>query len=154
MIKIAFYKNSKSLFGKAIRFKQKYIDKLDPIHAQYSHVEILFEDGWYYGSSEIDKGVRAKKINDNKGNWDYIQINLDEFETNEVRTFCEAALGDGYNYKGIFFAQILGTFWMLNHDDYFCSEFVVKALQKICIFCGKDGVRVNPGTLHEMLSVK
>jgi hypothetical protein len=43
-IKIAFYKNSKSIFGHLIRFKQRYLMGLPQRYARYSHTEIVFED--------------------------------------------------------------------------------------------------------------
>jgi hypothetical protein len=45
IIRVAFYKNSKTNFWKAIRFKQKNIDKLWEF-SKYSHVELVFK--WDY----------------------------------------------------------------------------------------------------------
>jgi len=51
-IKVAFYKNSKSIFGKLIRWKQE--KKYPYRYSRYSHVELVFEDGQAFSSSEVD----------------------------------------------------------------------------------------------------
>ena len=86
-IDIASYKNSKTLFGRLIRWKQENWDKLPERHAQYSHSEVKLGDTWY-SSSEVDGGVRPKKIVDNKGNWDYIHIDVSDEKYEKVKAFC------------------------------------------------------------------
>lgn len=57
-IKVALYKNSKSVFAKFIRFQQRYLQGLPLRNARFSHAEIVFECAWW------DKDVcdRVSKI--------------------------------------------------------------------------------------------
>lgn len=64
IIKVAFYKKSKSLFGRLIRFKQYRLQRFSWRHAQYSHSELAFDDRRWYSSFWQDKGVRAKQVID------------------------------------------------------------------------------------------
>ena len=151
ILKVALYKGSKSYFGKAIRFKQYYIDRLPKRFAQYSHAELVFEDGCFYGSSMVDGGVRMKKIRNEKRHWDFIEIKITDKNYKKVRDWCESKVGDGYNYLGIFFAQLLNTHWFLGREDYFCSHYATSGLQQAKMLCGVDGVFVSPGKLAELL---
>lgn len=150
-IRIAFYKNSKSFFGSCIRWKQYYLEKLPYRHAQYSHVEIVFDKEWY-SSSEQDGGVRMKRIKDNKGNWDFIDLDLTDKEYDLMLAYCERNVANRYNWLGIFFSQVLGTFWLHREGDYFCSQFVASVLQQNKMLCGVDAVRLSPAKLHKLLS--
>lgn len=42
LLKVAFYKKSKSFFGGVIRFQQNFVDGLGPSEYQYSHAELVF----------------------------------------------------------------------------------------------------------------
>ncbi len=151
-IKVAFYRNSNSFFGRLIRFQQYRIQGLPYRSARYSHVELVFSDGFFFSSSEQDGGVRGKKINDDKNHWDYILVDVTADQEAAIREFCEKNTHNRYNWFGIFFAQILKTMWFLRPHDFFCSEFCVKALQRAKMLCGVDGVMINPAQLHVLLS--
>lgn len=147
-LRLAFYKNSKTLFGRGIRWKQK---RNGEEFWKYSHVEIISESGYWYSSSEVDGGVRSKQINDDKGNWDYITLKVTEEEYQKVMKFMVFKLGKRYDRAGIFFAQVLGTMWFLHPEKYFCSEFCTEALQEIRMLCGMAGYSVTPARLYDLL---
>lgn len=149
-IKIAYYKNSKTFFAKLIRFQQYRIHRYPWTTARYSHVELVFEDGTWFSSSELDGGVRAKKIKDDKNHWDYIEIKVNDRNYKIVRKWCENKTGNKYNMLGIFFSQVINTRWFLGREDYFCSEFCTKALQQIKMLCGEDAVGVSPAKLYDL----
>lgn len=149
-IKVAFYKNSKTLFGKLIRFKQYYLARLPYKYARCSHVELVFENWLWWSSSEVDGGVRFKDITDNKGNWDYIEIKVSEKEYKTVYDFCVSQVGNRYNWVWIFFAQTLNMN-ITREGDYFCSHACTRALQEIKMLCGVDAIFVNPGRMYQLL---
>ena len=151
-IRIAFYKNSKSVFAKFIRFKQYRLQKIPWRHSKYSHVEILFDDRWY-SSSEVDWGVRMKRIQDNKGNWDYIDIRVNDQEYDDMEIYCISQVSNRYNWIGIFFAQAFNM-KITREWDFFCSQFVTLVLQKIKKMCGVDAVFITPWDLNKILSKK
>jgi len=147
-IQLAFYRNSKSTFGKLIRLQQR-VQGIPGRSSMYSHVEIVFEDGYWFSSSEQDKGVRKKKIVDNKNNWDYLRVPLTDEQEELVRDWCESQIANRYNWWGIFFCQVLKTMWFIKPHDYFCSQYCAKALQRVSILCGVDAITINPGRLRE-----
>lgn len=149
-IRVAFYKNSKTFFGRLIRWKQRYLGGLAGRHTQYSHVELVFGNEWW-SSSEYDGGVRFKKIKDDKGRWDYIDIKVSDREYEKVYMWCMKQVGNRYNWLGIFFAQGLNTMWFLREGDYFCSDAVTRALQEAHRLCTISSVLVSPARLHSLL---
>ena len=151
-LRIAYYKKSKTIFGKLIRVKQYRIDKIPYSSAQYSHVELCFDDGWFYGSSEVDGGVRAKKIKVKEENWDFVELKLTNKDYLKIREYCESQVNNRYNYAGIFFAQVLNTRWFKREGDVFCSEFVTKALQQLKMLCGVDALFINPAQSHLLIT--
>ena len=135
IIRIAFYKNSKTKFWWAIRFKQKYIDKLWE-YSKYSHTELVFkytddiniqsivgglflwmksyeysQDSFKkynlrFSSSEVDWWTRFKYIEDDKWNWDYHDITVTKEEYLKVLNFCISNNNKKYDYIAIIFSQI------------------------------------------------
>ena len=58
-IKLASYKNSKSMFANWIRFKQKHIEWLEPMYSGLSHSEIVF---CYNDDKEVLKKIERLKL--------------------------------------------------------------------------------------------
>ncbi len=146
-IKIAFYKNSKSIFGSLIRFKQRYLMNLPKRYARYSHVELIFEDWLFFSSSEEDWWVSFKKINPKSNHWDFLEIEVSNAEYKKILNFCKRNEGNAYNWFWIIFAQILGLNWFRKTWDYFCSEIVTKAIQNAWYMCYYDSLFISPGEL-------
>ena len=147
-IRVAFYKHSKSIFGKLIRFKQWWV--YENRYAQYSHTELVFEDWVSFSSSEQDKWVRFKDIKFKKKNWDFIDIEVSNANYEKVYTFCSNQLGNKYNWIWIVFAQIFNLNWKWQWD-WFCSEICSRALQEIGMLCPYSSLFIEPAELAEIL---
>ncbi len=77
-IKIASYIHSKTMFGKWIRFKQRYIDKLEGRYSRVSHSEIVFV---YNDNKEVLK--RLKRL-ENNVRWDNTLTEPELFKNNNL----------------------------------------------------------------------
>lgn len=148
-MKIAFYKKSKTLFGRLICLKQR-LTGMPERYAQYSHVEIIFSDWIAFSSSEVDGWVRFKEIDWNTENWDFIEINISQKREAKIRNFCNKEIWNRYNKTGIFFAQIL-NFNKKKHWTWFCSEIVTRALQEASMLCTTDSLFTKPWELAMIL---
>lgn len=126
-IKIAFYKHSKTLFGRvicALQRKKGFPER----YARYSHVELVFENGESFSSSEQDGGVRFKNIDFKTENWDFIYVEVTKKSYDAMYKFCQKQVSNKYGKVGIFFAQILNIN-KKKQGTWFCSEIVTYALQ-------------------------
>lgn len=150
IVKVAFYKHSKTFFGRCIRLKQYHFEKLPWRDAQYSHVEIVFSDGYFFSSSEQDGGTRFKKIDPKDGHWDFIEIEVTKEKERRMREFAEKQSGQKYAWRAIFFAQML-NFNRHRNGNWFCSQIVCRILQEACMICGESAHFVSPGKLHSLL---
>lgn len=144
-LKIAFYKKSKTLFGRLI-VRQQRLYGIPERYARYSHVELVFEDWLSFSSSEIDWGVRFKKIEWKNENWDFIELEISKSKYRKILKFCMKQEGNGYNKIGIFFAQIL-NFRKTRKGDWFCSEIVTRALQEAQMLCTLTPLFTKPAEL-------
>ena len=148
-IKVRLYKKSKTFFWKLIRVKQN-LQKFSWRYAQYSHAELEFENWLSFSSSEVDWGVRIKKIKFKKAHWDFIEIKVSNEKYNKMITFAHSQEWDKYNWLWIVLAQ----WFNLNFKwewDWFCSEIVTRCLQESCILCTVSALFVNPAMLAELL---
>lgn len=145
-IKLAFYKNSKTFFGRLIRLNQYRLQSIPWKHSKYSHVELVFGNK-SFSSSETDGGTRFKKIKWKKKNWDFVNIEITEKEYEKVLAFCKKEEGQKYNWIGIFAAQIF-NFNKTRDGNWFCSQICCRALQESKKFCGVSAHLVSPAQLH------
>lgn len=111
-MKVAFYKGKGRLFNAAIRWWTQ---------SQYSHCEMVMDNGLSIGSSYRDGGVRRKMIDytTHPERWDFIDIGP---ETQGRLARIESMFGMKYDLRGI-----LGMAWRAAKEDkmkVFCSEFV------------------------------
>jgi hypothetical protein len=111
---LALYKAKGTLVDLAVRIWT---------NSPYSHCEIVVNKDWY-SSSPRDGGVRVKQIIDDGNSWDFIEVDIDLERLYEVY---RKHRGKGYDYKGIFFSNILGLKWH-NKDKMTCSEFCADVL--------------------------
>jgi len=171
-IKLAFYRNSKSIFGKVIRFQQKNFDGLDNRYALYSHVEIVFESfsatkigfsgldilsaiehGISFSSSEQDGGTRFKVIKWKKSHWDFFDISVTDKQYTDILNFCISQNNKKYNWLGIIFSQGLKSKWFVREmphgycKDWYCSQIVTRAIQAGKMLAGVSSLFTNPGKL-------
>lgn len=147
-IKVALYSHSKSLFWILINWKQgkKYASR----YARYSHTELLFEDWRSFSSSEEDWGVRFKNIKFKNYHWDFVEISVSNEKYENILKFCEKQKWNSYNWKWVFFAQML-NFNIKGIWDWFCSEICTRALQEACLLKWVNSLFTNPAELAELL---
>lgn len=152
-MRVAFYKNNKTIEGKVIYLFQRYILKLEEKHAIRTHCELLFDDDWMYGSSGKENGVAAKYVPKLGEYWEIVEISMSERKKERLRALSESKLGKLYDWVGILFAQALNTNWFLKKDRYFCSEYIVELLQEVKCrkVVGVAPHMVSPGELSMML---
>lgn len=151
-IKIALYKKSKTLFWKWIRIKQN-LQWFSWRYSQYSHAELVFDNWLSFSSSEIDWWVRFKKIKFKKIHWDFIEIQVSDYNYKKVLSFCEKQEWNKYNFTWIVFAQIFNIN-IKREWDWFCSEIVSRALQEISLLCPYSSLFINPARLAKLLENK
>jgi uncharacterized protein YycO len=118
---------------------------------KYSHCELVFSDGVTIGNSlKSPFRVESKKVNYNKGYWDFIEIKIDLDQEIKMRTFCNAQIGKEYDWKAIWFSQFIPLKFQ---DDkrWFCSELCVAALQQIKYLPYELPSEINPGEFYRLI---
>jgi len=149
IIKVALYKKSKTLFGRLIRLKQN-LQWYAGRYSQYSHTELVFEDGLFFSSSETDWWVRFKKIKPKKRNWDFIEIEITNSQYDKILKFCKSQENNNYNFTGIVLAQICNLN-IKKDTEWFCSEITSRALQEANLLCPYSSLFINPARLAKLL---
>lgn len=130
-MKIAFYKGHGRVYDKLVKWWTK---------GSYSHVEVLFSDGYSASASSRDGGIRFKKIKYNPERWDFVEVDCPE---QEVQLWFTLRAGEKYDYIGL-----LGFLWrpISGRDKlWFCSEAIAASLGY------KDSWRYCPNTLYSTL---
>jgi hypothetical protein len=131
--KIAFYKGTHpglpGLYNRAVRARG---------HGPYSHVELIFSDGWAASSSHMDGGVRFKRIDFTDANWDFIE--LPGAWEGFARLWFTTNQGKAYDLMGNVFLAV--GFFSDSGDKFFCSEAAAAALKIDQAF------RFEPNTLY------
>lgn len=117
-MKLAFYKGTRpGLSGWMNRLIRWWTG------SPYSHVELVFSDGWCGSSSFEDGGVRLKQIEMSPDKWDVIDIEGDEAQ---ARNWFLIHFKEPYDVLGLF-----GFVWrrgVNSRGKWFCSEAVAAAL--------------------------
>jgi len=148
-MKVVFYGNRAGDFGdKLIRWWTS--DLSSKVNGtwkdSYSHVELLFSDGYMFSASQYHNICRFRKFNPGSSAWVTVTTDADE---EAVRMFCEEVNGSKYDYLGIL-GFVIGT--KHAEDKYFCSEVVVRALQS----SGRLGTVISsttsPNKLYRLLN--
>ena len=110
--------------------------------SSYSHVELVFSDGWAASASYMDGGVRLTRIEFDPARWDLVELPA-HLEAG-ARAWFEAHLGQPYDLLGNLHFVVSPV-----ADDkarWFCSESVGAALGM------PEAWRFDPGTLHAVLA--
>ena len=127
--RLAFYKGKGTLVDKSIRLWT---------NSPYSHVELVIGEMWYSSSPRVG-GVRKKVVVPKEGNWDYVDVDVDQEILDELFV---ATQGTGYDWKGIVFNEIL-PFSVHSDTKWYCSEWCAQAL-------GYEPAQMNPGYLFTL----
>ena len=147
MFKLHFYKGSGDVFDKAIRIWQSIPHKTDG--SKYSHVEIEIDGITFSADANVGRVVSRVQKYHHPQIWDTLIIQKDV--SRETMDFCRAQVGKGYDYIGIFTAQILALPFDAP-DRWFCSELASQV-------CKMEGVELphynswyNPRRLWDTLT--
>lgn len=132
-MKIAFYKG----------FDGRWLDRVICFFSmsRYSHVELVFEDGYCASASPRDGGVRFKKININNGRWDIYELES-SIDEQSVRKWFGKHINNNYDFKGAIFGAVFEINVRTKYKKY-CSYACAMAI----------GVKPNltPGKLYKIL---
>lgn len=122
-------------------FEGKYGSLVDKIivlvtGGKYSHVELIFSDGYTYsaslklkGSKMLPPGTHDVSIL-NEG-WSYVKL-PDSLDESKAREFCDSIHGSKYDLFGLlhwfFTLRIFGIKRTESRKKWFCSEAIAHAL--------------------------
>jgi hypothetical protein len=108
--------------------------------SEYSHVELVLDDGLSYSASHRDNGVRSKNIHfDEK--WDLFKLNK-EYDQNAIKYWFSLNKDNKYDYRGAIASAVCLN--LAQKDKSYCSNVAALML-------GILPERQTPGSLHRNL---
>jgi uncharacterized protein YycO len=118
---------------------------------RYSHVELLFSDGWSFSSSIRDGGPRFMPIDYLGGSgpdrhWDFIEFRTTTEQEKTIRDWCKTKVPGHYDLFGVLAFKIPGIRQLTN--AYFCSEICVAALQQVGLLKDLVPSKTTPNGLY------
>lgn len=131
MVKIAFYKDKRHLFNRAVAWWTR---------GPYSHCELII-DGISYSSSIGDGGVRSKVIDYREDRWDI--YDLPWVNSADAKAWFEQHIGQSYDILGLvgfIIRRINGR-----RTRFFCSEACAESIGLT------EGWRFDPNTLASIV---
>ena len=134
-MKAAFYKGKHRLFNRLVSWWDR---------GNYSHMELVYENGQAASSSFIDGGVRFKSIKFDDSRWDFIELPRELFEESISRAWFENHLGYKYDFLGLirFAVDAIPE----RKTKYFCSEACLASLGI------SEPWRFTPNAAHALLT--
>lgn len=140
-MKFAFLKHDTSIVGTLIKWWTK---------SNYSHCEILFDDGLMF-SAHPKEGTSYRTLGfKEQRDYEFLDLPTTLEEDIKIKCFCESELGCKYDWKGIWFSQII-RMSRSHKDQWFCSEVCTAAVQQIGRLQTCRACDVSPGHLHKRL---
>lgn len=140
-MKIAFAKNPKSIFSRAICLWTR---------KKHYHTELVFSSGISFSAKPEENRTRFKYIQYDE-NWDFIHLQISEEEEQLILEFCISENDCKYDWVGIILTQVI-PLSRQSRTKWFCSEICTAALQKIGFFTDKKPHQIDPGELYIMLT--
>lgn len=139
----------------------KYGDKFDKwtswiTWGKYSHCELVFSDNVWCSSSPRDGGVRFKSIDFAPEHWDFVDLAkkyqwsasvTNSFES-IIKSWCEIQIGRPYDWNGIYAFALPFMFRQKKHS-WFCSEFCIKALNKVGLYGNVIASHSTPNSFYK-----
>lgn len=144
MVRLAFYKAPGNFFDKLIRVLTR---------SPYSHVELVFGADLFFSASSRDGEVRFRYINPEMAKWDFVRLDLTQWQEDNLKELCRDVVGKSYDWLGVlrFVLPLLRQSW----DKWFCSEVCLDRLQHVGLFTpGPLAHRVSPGALYKLAAPK
>jgi len=118
--RLAFYKGSGDWHNAVVR---SWTDSL------YSHVELLLPDDTAISITPFDKrGVRRKILEQAPGDWDYLEVEINQWQYKKLLNFYEETKGEKYDWIGMLTSQFL-PFHIKRIGRWYCSEWIAYGLR-------------------------
>lgn len=136
-MKVAFYKYE---FGNN---KDWLIAKAT--NSQFSHVELIFDDGFSFSSSPRENGVRFKEIDYKEERWEFVELNLPIWKENYI--IRKAKRIESYKYGYDWIAIYLHKIGIRSYGKFICSDLIADLLFDIMEF-------TTPQELYELVQKK
>ena len=149
-MKVIFYGNRHGNLGdKVIRWwTSSWENKLNgKWKDSYSHVELLFDDTTMFSASQYENLTRFAMYNKSDA-WTEMTLNISKARETLVYSHCRRLEGSEYDYLGVL-GFVFGN--RDSRDEWFCSEVVVDALQRIGCLKGVKASKVSPNALYSLL---
>ena len=140
-MRFLFEKNNPSFFDILIRWWTR---------SPYSHVELLFSDGQKF-SAVPGVGTRFAPASPIESQcWDILVLPTTVEQEAKIRAFCEREVGCKYDWRGIFFSQIIR---MRRHcmGRWFCSEVCTAGMQAGGFMPSATPCTLSPGQFNTRL---
>lgn len=142
---VIFYKGPETFFGRLIRWWTK---------SPYSHCALYFRPEGAPGfilEAMAGIGVRERlMVGIDATLWDTVAVPVSKESYEKALTWARSELGCKYDWKGIFWAQIL-RIPRAHPDQWFCSEYAAGGLQHLGMLQGSRACTFSPGNLYTAL---
>ena len=140
-MKFIFRKEEKGLFPALIRWWTK---------SPYSHCAVLLNEELMFEAAP-GAGTRFVPVGPLlTGDWDALEIKTSADDDQAVLTFCQLEDRLKYDWKGIFFSQII-KMQRAAKNEWFCSEIATAIAQRIGYMINNVPCTVDPGKLYKRL---
>lgn len=111
--------------------------------SKFSHVELIFDDGYSFSSSPRDNGVRFKKINYVPEKWEIIDLKVSDLRKINIERKAKSIVRKKYEYDRV--AIYCGWAGIRSYGKFICSDVISYLLFDIMEF-------TTPQELYEMVS--
>lgn len=140
-IRIAFYKADGNFIDKIIRIIT---------NSKYSHCELLLPDGRMFSSDGWNNGIVRYTDKYTLCNWDFVNIDITEYELSTLLSWCDHKVGLKYDWMGV--ARFIIPFLKQDPEKWFCSELCCAALKFIGKLSRKvESFKMSPQNLYDTL---
>ncbi len=118
--RLAFYKGKGDWHNKVVRYWNNSL---------YSHVELILPDNTAISITPFDtRGVRREKFEDNLSEWDFLTIEINQWQYKKLLTFYDETKGEKYDWIGMLTSQFL-PFHVKRIGRWYCSEWIAYGLR-------------------------
>jgi len=118
--------------------------------SKYSHCELIFSDDRTFGTSLSFPFQTEFCKRPHLWFWDIVEVNIPPEKEALIRKFCEGQVGKQYDWKAIFFSQIL-PFRADNPKKWICSEVTTAAFRAAGYLTKHKPCAVSPGKFSKII---
>tara|TARA_Y100001937_G_scaffold126201_1_gene194894 strand:- start:701 stop:1201 length:501 start_codon:yes stop_codon:yes gene_type:complete len=118
--RLAFYKGEGEWHNSVVRYWTS---------SPYSHVELILADESAISITPFDQmGVRRKKLYQEPNDWDYLDIEINQWQYKKLLNFYYETMGEKYDWIGMLTSQFL-PFHIKRIGRWYCSEWIAYGLR-------------------------